>query len=112
MPCLIALIAFFFPRVALFVLFIGGHYLGRAFETNLWPLLGFFFMPFTTLAYALAMNENQHHLTGGWLVLFIVAVLADLGFFTAQGRRGTRYVYVQRSGPADGGRRQVRNEAE
>lgn len=110
MPCLVAGIAFFFPRLALALLFLFGHYLGRAFETNFWPFMGFLFMPFTTLAYACAMNENNHRLSGFWLVLFIIAVLADLGFFTAQGRGGRRYYVVRTSAPS--GRRFVRNEAE
>lgn len=78
MPCLLAVIAFFFPRVAIILLVIFGDYIGRAYDAFLWPFLGFFFMPYTTLAYAFAKN---HHggVDGIYLVLVIVAVLADLG---------------------------------
>ena len=58
MPCLVGAVAFFFPRFALFLVFLFSNYLGRAFETNFWPFMGFLFMPCTTLAYAGAMNEN------------------------------------------------------
>ena len=78
MPCLL-LIGIACPRFALAVLFLFTGYLGRAYESNLWPFLGFFFMPFTTLAYAWAMNSNNHSVSGIYMVVVIVAVLADLG---------------------------------
>ncbi len=45
----------------------------------LWPLLGFLFMPYTTLAYMAAMLNNHHELSGAWIVLVVVAVFFDLG---------------------------------
>lgn len=78
MPCLLALIAVFFPRVVIVLLFLFSDYLGQAYETALWPVLGFVFVPFTTLAYALAQH-NAGALTGVYLVIFIIAVLMDLG---------------------------------
>ncbi|MFN0133505.1 MAG: hypothetical protein ACKVW3_13385 [Phycisphaerales bacterium] len=78
MPCLIALIAFFFPRFVILVLAIFTSYLGRAYDSAIWPILGFFFLPYTTLAYALAKNANGH-VDGIYLVLVILAVLMDLG---------------------------------
>jgi len=77
MPCLIAAISFFFPRVVLVALWLLSDYLGRAYETVLWPLLGFFMLPFTTLAYAWAINTNGS-LQGMYLVVFIIALLVDL----------------------------------
>ena len=53
-------------------------YLARAYQTFLWPLLGFIFMPYTTLAYALAKNEHGS-VSGIYLVIVIIAVLVDLG---------------------------------
>lgn len=78
MPCFVALIAFFFPRVAIVLIWLLSDYLGRAYLTVLWPLLGFVFAPFTTLAYALAINSNGS-VSGFYLVLVIIAVLLDLG---------------------------------
>ena len=78
MGCILAGIAFFFPRLTIILLVIFGDYIGRAYDTWFWPLLGFFFMPYTTLAYALAKNHHGS-VEGLYLVLVIVAVLLDLG---------------------------------
>lgn len=79
MPCLIAAIAFFFPRLAIILIAIFSDYIGRAFNGEwLWPVLGFFFMPYTLLAYAFAQNHGGG-VHGLHLVLIIVAVLLDLG---------------------------------
>ena len=78
MPCLLGCLAIFMPRFVLALVFIFSHYLGRAYQTIFWPLLGFFFMPLTTLAYAFAINANGK-LDGVYLFIYIVAVLVDLG---------------------------------
>ena len=63
---------------------------GAAFNTVLWPILGFLFMPYTTLAYMAAMLKNHHTVDGGWLVLVIVAVFIDLGGQGGSARRRRR----------------------
>lgn len=78
MPCLLALMAYFFPRLVIVLLFIFSRYLHNAYDTVLWPVLGFVFMPLTTLAYALAINANGS-VTGFYAVILVVAVLLDLG---------------------------------
>ncbi len=84
------------PRLVLVFLFFTG-YLGNAMSTVLWPLLGFFFMPFTTCAYVIGINENGGF--HGWsLVLLIVAVIFDVGGHGGSGsqyRRG-RYIDMRR----------------
>src|SRR4051812_32905642 len=91
MPCLLALFALAIPRVVIVLVWLfGNHYFGRAYQTILWPLLGFFFMPLTTLAYAFAMNENRHNVNGGYLVLVVAAVLLDLGLIGGGGKAGHR----------------------
>jgi hypothetical protein len=50
-----------------------------SYQTVLWPVLGFFFAPYTTLAYMAAMLNNDHTLSGWWTVLIVFAILADLG---------------------------------
>ena len=79
MPCLLAILALSVPRVVLILVFLFSDYLARAYETALWPLLGFFFLPLTTLAYAFAMNSNNGQVNGVYLALIVVAVLIDLG---------------------------------
>lgn len=94
MPCCLMIVAAMFPRLTLFFMWLTG-YGGRAFDTVLWPLLGFFFMPFTTCAYAIGLNENGS--ISGWaLALVIVGVLFDLSSHGG-GARTTRKYYVQDS---------------
>ncbi|HET6324774.1 MAG TPA: hypothetical protein VFG04_08745 [Planctomycetaceae bacterium] len=79
MGCLLPLVAVFVPRVVMFFIFLLTNWFTMAYQTVIWPLLGFFFMPYTTLAYMGAMLNNNHEVSGGWLVLVIVAVIVDLG---------------------------------
>lgn len=89
MPCLVAIIAFFFPRIAIALLVIVGDYIGRAYETTLWPLLGFFFMPYTTLVYAWAKNSNGS-IEGWYFAAVAGAVLVDLGVIGGGGKSAER----------------------
>jgi hypothetical protein len=76
--CLLALLALITPRFIMVVLWLFTNYLSRAFETFLWPLLGFFLLPTTTIAYAVAQNELDG--VSGWgLVLVILGMAIDLG---------------------------------
>ncbi len=99
MPCLIALFALFFPRVAIVLVVIFSDYIGAAYQTVFWPLLGFLFMPVTTLAYAWAINSNGS-VSGGYLFVVILAVLLDLGILGggASNRSVRGYVKVSRNG--------------
>jgi K+ transporter len=78
MGYLIALIALVLPRIVLFTAFLATDWIERAYETRLWPLIGFLLMPYTTLAYMVAMMSKNHALTGGWLVLFVAAIIFDV----------------------------------
>ena len=78
MGFLIGCIALGTPRIAIIFVVIFSDYFGRAFETNIWPLLGFFFMPTTALAYAWAINSSGS-LSGFQLVIVVIAALIDLG---------------------------------
>jgi hypothetical protein len=90
--CIIVLLAAIFPRTALvFLWFLEPGYLERAIEPWYWILLGFVFMPLTTLALAYGMNSlgSPGHLPPmGWLLVGLGAV-ADLGIIGggSQGRR-------------------------
>ncbi|MBM4268813.1 MAG: hypothetical protein FJ144_19730 [Deltaproteobacteria bacterium] len=81
MPCLLALAAFFFPRVVLFFLWLlTPAVLAPAYEGNgLWLILGFFFLPLTTIAYAFAYDPVSGGIAGLGLVGVVIAVLIDLG---------------------------------
>lgn len=80
MPCFIGCLALFTPRLAIILVFLFSDYLGEAYQTTIWPVLGFFFMPLTTLAYAWAWHmQPQGSISGVGLVIVIVAALIDLG---------------------------------
>jgi hypothetical protein len=79
MGCFLILFGFFWPRVVLVLLWLFSGYPQRAFHGMLFPLLGFIFLPTTTLGYELAMNWSANGLTGLWWILPIVGLLHDLG---------------------------------
>lgn len=87
MGCLLVLIALLVPRVVLFFMWLLTDWFVLAYETILWPLLGFFLMPYATLAYLMAMLHNGYRLSGGWLIIFVLAVLVDLGHWGGASRR-------------------------
>lgn len=89
MPFLVGCLALGTPRFAILLVVIFSDYIGRAYETTLWPVLGFFFMPLTTLSYAFAINDNGS-VEGMHLVLVVVAVLLDLGLVGAGSRARRR----------------------
>jgi len=107
-PCFVGCIAVLFPRLALFLVwFFGDHYFTRAFHSWLLPVLGFFFLPLTTLAFAFGMNSlgtpgDMPPL--GWL-LVIIGLAGDLGLWSG-GARGARAFRGRRGGwrPPDSGR--------
>ena len=78
MPCLLLVVFLAFPRIALAVLFFFTNYLQRAYHGLLLPLLGFLFLPLTTLAYAWMINSRQP-IAGINLVILIITVVIDLG---------------------------------
>jgi hypothetical protein len=89
MYCLVGCLALAAPRVTIILLVIFSDYVGRAYETTLWPLLGFFVMPMTTLAYAWAINANGS-VSGLYLAVVVFAVLMDLGLVGAGARQRRR----------------------
>jgi hypothetical protein len=78
MPCLLLILFVAFPRVALVLIFLFSNYLQRAYHGFLLPLIGFLFLPLTTLAYAWMVNTGLPT-TGTNLLILIVAVVIDLG---------------------------------
>ena len=79
MPCLVAILALFFPRIAIILVWLFSTYLHQAYVTVIWPVLGLLFMPLTTLAYAFAWHSGGGSVHGFGLFVVIIAVLLDLG---------------------------------
>ena len=82
MGCIIPIIGLICPRFLMFFILILTNWFSQAYELSLaypmFPILGFLFMPYTALCYLTAMLNNNHQLTGGWIVLIIVAVIFDI----------------------------------
>lgn len=85
MPCLVALIALISPRLALFAIFLFSDLLSDAFDSWFVPLLGFFLLPWTTLAYAL-MWSSSDQVTGFEWFIVVLAFFLDLGSYASRGR--------------------------
>ncbi len=79
MPCLLLVLALLVPRAAIVLVFLFTPWFDQVFATWFWPLLGLIFLPYSTLAYTAAVLNTGGTITPGWLVVMVVAVLADLG---------------------------------
>ncbi|HLY20610.1 MAG TPA: hypothetical protein VKR61_25460 [Bryobacteraceae bacterium] len=78
MPCLVVVAVLAFPRVVLVLLWLFSTYLQHVYHNWLIPLLGFIFLPLTTLAYAWIIH-NHRPLEGINVLILIVAVIIDVG---------------------------------
>jgi hypothetical protein len=85
MGCLLSVVALLTPRFVMLILWIFTDYLSTAYGGFLWPLLGFFFLPTTTIAYAIALNEFGG-VRGGGILILILGVALDLGLIGGSSR--------------------------
>jgi uncharacterized oligopeptide transporter (OPT) family protein len=88
MPCLLLLLTIAFPRVAIVLLYMFSNFLERAYHSLLIIIIGFLFLPVTTIVYAWVVNSH-HPVEGVYLVAVIVSVLIDLGLL-GHGARSRR----------------------
>ena len=86
MGCLLALFALISPRLALFALLVFSDILGDAFDAWYVPVLGFFLLPWTTLAYAVMWAASTNTVDGFEWFIVIFAFVVDLGSYL-QGQR-------------------------
>lgn len=77
--CFVFLILMLGPRLTILYIAIATNYFSQAYDTTILPFLGFFIMPWTTLAYMGAMLNNNYQLSGEWLVIVIIGIIFDLG---------------------------------
>ena len=89
MCCVLILLAFFTPRIVLFILWLFTNYLSRAYDAFLLPFLGFLFLPATTLAYAIAQNEFGG-LSGVGLIVLLIGFAVDVGLLGGGASRRAR----------------------
>lgn len=91
MGCLVVVLAFISARLALFVVWVFTDDIDRAYDSFLVPLLGFFLLPWTTLAYAVLWSTGSHGVHGLEVFLVIFAFIVDVGSYAGGERaRGSR----------------------
>jgi hypothetical protein len=77
MPCLLALLAVAFPRVAIVLLWLFTNFFSSIHGIII-PILGFIFLPLTLIVYAYLLNTHQP-MGPIQLVFLFIAVVLDLG---------------------------------
>jgi hypothetical protein len=90
MPCILLLLVLAFPRVILVLMFLMSNYLGRAYHGLLIPILGFIFLPLTTIVYAWEVNSHMA-MQGTNLIILLVAVIIDVGGLGGGWHRSSRW---------------------
>ena len=85
MGCLVVLLAFLSPRLALFVLFLFTDLLSHAYDSWILPFLGFFLLPWTTLAYAVMWSSSNRVSGFEWFIVFL-AFAIDVGSYANRNR--------------------------
>ncbi len=78
MPCLLAIFALMTPRLVIIVLWFFSGWFRGLFDTILWPILGFVFLPTTLLWY----TAVRHWFGGEWsfwpVAGLVLALMIDL----------------------------------
>jgi hypothetical protein len=79
--CFLIFLASTMPRLGLIYIFLFTHLIKESFSNMILPILGFIFLPFTTLAYVL-VYDGVSITPWGWFFL-IFAFLVDSGSYSA-----------------------------
>lgn len=83
---LVALLAILLPRLTMALLWLFTNWFDRVFPNVLWPILGFIFLPLTTLWYSVVQNWFG----GQWDVVpiigLVIAMIVDISPVTARRR--------------------------
>ena len=89
MGCLLVLVALVTPRFVMVFLWLFSDYLNQAFTSGWWGVLGFFFLPTTSISYAIAKNEFTAAgggIEGAGIIVIVIGVAVDLGLIGGSGR--------------------------
>lgn len=89
MPCLLVTLALLLPRLALVLILLLTTWFRVVFAGWLLPLLGFLFLPYTTLAYMGAILLAGA-VTPLWLALIVLAVVVDIAHWGGGYKRRPR----------------------
>jgi hypothetical protein len=89
MGCLLVILALITPRFVMAVLWLFSNYLNQAFSSGWWGILGFLFLPTTSIGYAIAKNEFTAPgggIEAAGIVVIVLGVVLDLGLLGSSGR--------------------------
>lgn len=90
MPCLLLFVILLSPRITLVLMWLFSTYLQRAFHGGfMLPLIGFVFLPLTTIVYAWELNSGMPT-EGINLLWLLIAVVIDLGGLGGGAHRQSR----------------------
>lgn len=78
MPCLLAILALAFPRVAIVLLWLFTNFFTGVYHGIIIPVIGFLLLPLTLIAYTYMLNRHMPLGLTQLIVLFITVVI-DLG---------------------------------
>jgi len=93
MGCLFALFSLITPRFVLVILWLFTDYLAMAFGGWLYPTIGFFVAPTTTIAYAVAKNDLSTatgSVQAAGVLVIVIGVVIDLGLLGGASRSRRR----------------------
>lgn len=79
MPCLLALLAVAFPRVAIILLWLFTNFFTGVYTNIIIPILGFLFLPLTLIVYTYLEKIHPGALSTQSLIFIFIAVIIDLG---------------------------------
>jgi hypothetical protein len=99
--CLFALISAFSARLALFLVWVFTDRLTIAFRSGWEGIIGFIFLPYATLFYALVYQPHKGVDGFGWVIVAL-GILLDLSthFYGSRASRRRARRYQRRSSPA------------
>ena len=86
MGCFAALLALISPRLALFFIWLFSDLLSDAYDSWVVPLLGFFLLPWTTLAYAVMWAAGSDRVYGFEWFIVVLAFFFDLASYAGSQR--------------------------
>lgn len=93
MGCLLVLFTLITPRLVIVLMWIFTDYLALAYGSWFWPTVGFFALPTTTIAYAVARNDLSTAtgaIEASGVVVIVIGVLIDVGLLGGGARSGRR----------------------
>jgi hypothetical protein len=91
MPCLAVLFALLTPRILILILWLLTGWFRGIFDTALWPVIGFIFLP-TTLLWYTAVQNWWNGSWGLWQIVgLVIALMLDVS--PAGGKRRRRREY-------------------